>query len=305
MTQTTLQDKVITIKKVDKSSLSDKLWYIIPSVLLVGLLIILIYRAPGEITVDSIISGLDSQFFLYLVIGIIAQMVDGTLGMGYGATTTSFLLANGVPPVVSSTAIHIAEMFTTGTSTIANHKFGNINKKLAYYLIIPGVIGSILGATVLSNFIDQDKIKPFVAIYMIILASIILRKGLRTNTTAKKKKTKKLGYLAIFGGFMDSVGGGGWGPIVTSTLVGRGRNPVYTIASVNAAEFTIAFASGITFLLFQGINGWQVICGLILGGVIAAPIAASLLPKIPRREATIAVAILIFILSIRTLIKYI
>jgi uncharacterized protein len=298
-----VQEKIpINITKNEKLSLSDKLWYIIPSSILFLLFATLFIRYYDQFSIDDLVNGIDNQFFIFLLIGVLAQMVDGTLGMGYGATSTSFLLANGVPPVVSSAAIHVAEMFTTGASTLSNHKFGNINKKLAYYLIVPGVIGSIIGATVLSNFIDQDFIKPFVAVYMIILALLILRKGLRKNAP-KKQKTQRLGILATIGGFMDSIGGGGWGPIVTSTLVGKGRNPVYTIASVNAAEFAIAFASGVTFLFFQGVNGWKVIAGLVIGGVIAAPIAASLLTKIPRRGATIAVSIMILILSIRTLVK--
>jgi hypothetical protein len=136
---------------------------------------------------------------------------------------------------------------------------------------------------------------------MIVLACIIIRKALRKNII--KKKTRKLGVLATFGGFMDAVGGGGWGPIVTSTLLGNGRHPRYTIGSVNMAEFAVAFASGVTFMLFGGIQGWQVIIGLILGGVIAAPIAAVLVNKIKRQPMMIAVGILIIILSLRTLSK--
>ena len=221
--------------------------------------------------------------------------------MGYGATSTSFLLAYGVPPVISSTGVHVAEMFTTGASAISHHKFGNINKKLVKHLLIPGVLGSITGAYLLSDVINGDVIKPFIAVYMIVLAIIIIRKALAKSIA--KKKTKKLGYLAAFGGFMDAVGGGGWGPIVTSTLLGRGRNPRYTIGSVNAAEFAISFASGITFMLFGGIHGWQVIIGLILGGVIAAPLGAYLVNKIKRKPMMIAVGVLIILLSLKTLSK--
>jgi uncharacterized membrane protein YfcA len=137
---------------------------------------------------------------------------------------------------------------------------------------------------------------------MIALAVIIIRKAMKKNII--KKKTKRLGVLATFGGFMDAVGGGGWGPIVTSTLLGRGRNPRYTIGSVNAAEFAVSFASGITFMLFGGIHGWQVILGLILGGVAAAPLAAYLVNKIQRKPMMIAVGILIIVLSLKTLSKF-
>lgn len=284
------------------TNLNFNWWFILPTLLITALFFILFYNYGAKFTFYNINKSLNSDFFIFIVIGIFAQLVDGTLGMGYGATSTSFLLSFGVPPVISSTAVHVSEMFTTGASAISHHKFGNINKKLAKMLIIPGVIGSVIGAYLLSDIIDGNAIKPFIAIYMIALAIVILVKAIRKKRP--KKPTKQLGLLAIFGGFMDSVGGGGWGPIVTSTLIGRGRDPRYTIGSVNAAEFAISFASGITFLLFQGIHGWQVIAGLILGGVIAAPLGAYFVNKIPRKPAMVVVSLMIIFLSIRTLIAY-
>jgi uncharacterized membrane protein YfcA len=283
------------------TSIKEKLWVGIPVVLLVGLLSILIYNHYTEFSWNGFVGGFNQEFLVFFLIGVFAQLVDGTLGMGYGATSTSFLLAYGIPPVISSTAVHVSEMFTTGASALSHHRFGNINKKLVKHLLIPGVLGSITGAYLLSDVINGDIIKPFIAVYMIVLAVIIIRKALKKNIV--KKKTKKLGVLAVFGGFMDSVGGGGWGPIVTSTLLGRGRNPRYTIGSVNAAEFAISFASGITFMLFGGIHGWQVIIGLILGGVISAPLAAYLVNKIKRKPMMVAVGILIILLSLKTLSK--
>ncbi|WP_289058054.1 sulfite exporter TauE/SafE family protein [uncultured Flavobacterium sp.] len=289
-----------TIVKSD-SLLKEKLWVVIPVVLLLGLAVTLIYNHHAEFSWDGFVQGFDENLLVFFLIGVFAQLVDGALGMGYGATSTSFLLAYGVSPVLSSTAVHVSEMFTTGASALSHHRFGNINKKLVKHLLIPGVLGSITGAYLLSDVIDGDIIKPFIAVYMIILAVVIIRKALRKSVV--KKKTKKLGVLAVFGGFMDSVGGGGWGPIVTSTLLGRGRNPKYTIGSVNAAEFAISFASGITFMLFGGIHGWQIIIGLILGGVISAPIAAYLVNKIKRKPMMVAVGILIILLSLKTLSK--
>ncbi|GAA3726697.1 MULTISPECIES: sulfite exporter TauE/SafE family protein [Flavobacterium] len=289
-----------TIVKSD-SLLKEKLWVVIPVILLLGLAVTLIYNHHAEFSWDGFVQGFDENLLVFFLIGVFAQLVDGALGMGYGATSTSFLLAYGVSPVLSSTAVHVSEMFTTGASALSHHRFGNINKKLVKHLLIPGVLGSITGAYLLSDVIDGDIIKPFIAVYMIILAVVIIRKALRKSVV--KKKTKKLGVLAVFGGFMDSVGGGGWGPIVTSTLLGRGRNPKYTIGSVNAAEFAISFASGITFMLFGGIHGWQIIIGLILGGVISAPIAAYLVNKIKRKPMMVAVGILIILLSLKTLSK--
>lgn len=294
------QERISTIT-VTTTKPANTLWYIIPIVMMVGLLIILVYNYHSSFSIEKVKEGINLDLGIYILIGLFAQMVDGTLGMGYGATSTSFLLSFGVPPAISSMGVHVAEMFTTGASAISHYRFKNINKKLVLNLLIPGVIGSILGAYLLADVIDGNVIKPFVAIYMIILAVIIVIKGLRK--TIQKKKTTQLGLLAIFGGFMDAIGGGGWGPIVTSTLMGQGRDPRYTIGSVNTAEFAISFASGITFLLFDGINGWQVIAGLMIGGLVAAPVSAYLVNKIPRKPVTIMVGILLIFLSLRTLAK--
>jgi hypothetical protein len=293
--------KEININEKVGTTFAERLWVVIPVVLLIGLLLTLVYNHHAEFSWNGFTAGFNQEFLIFFCIGIFAQLVDGTLGMGYGATSTSFLLAYGIPPAISSTGVHVAEMFTTGASAISHHRFGNINKKLVRHLLIPGVLGSIAGAYLLSDVIDGDAIKPFIAIYMIALAVIIIRKAMQKNII--KKKTKRLNILASFGGFMDSVGGGGWGPIVTSTLLGNGRNPRYTIGSVNAAEFAVSFASGITFMIFGGIQGWQVIIGLILGGVIAAPIAALLVNRIKRKPMMILVGVLIIILSLRTLSK--
>jgi uncharacterized protein len=293
------------LERVESAAVQSKfkksLWYSIPMVLLIILLLAILFNYQDKFTLVKILNGFNSDFILYLLIGIFAQLVDGTLGMGYGATSTSFLLSFGVSPATSSMSVHVAEMFTTGVSAISHYKFKNINKKLVLKLIVPGVLGSITGAYLLVDVIDGNAIKPYIALYMMILAIVIIIKGIRKNIV--KRETKQIGLLAVFGGFMDAIGGGGWGPIVTSTLMGRGEDPRYTIGSVNTAEFAISFASGITFILFEGISGWRVIAGLIIGGVIAAPLGAYLVNKIPRKPITILVGFLLIFLSFRTLIK--
>lgn len=277
------------------------MWYAIPILMLVILLFIILFNYSAGFTMENVRSGINSDLMVYLLVGILAQLVDNTLGMGYGATSTSFLLSIGVPPAISSTGVHVAEMFTTGASAMAHHRFGNINKKLVLSLLVPGVLGSIIGAYLLADVIDGEVIKPFIAFYMMILAFIIIRKGLKSNI--EKKKSKNLGVLALFGGFMDAIGGGGWGPIVTSTLIGKGRDPRYTIGSVNTAEFAVAFASGLTFMVLGGIKGWQVIIGLIIGGIAAAPLGAYLVNKIPRKQVTVLVGLILIFLSLRTILK--
>ncbi|MGX5818513.1 sulfite exporter TauE/SafE family protein [Chitinophaga lutea] len=242
-----------------------------------------------------------SKLLFFMGVGLMAQMVDGALGMAYGATSSSLLLGLGVSPAMTSTSVHVAEVFTTGASGIAHFKLGNVNKKLFLRLLIPGMIGAVLGAYLLSDKIDGDVIKPFMSAYLMILGVLILRKALQKNRP--KSKTKKLGPLAFFGGFMDAIGGGGWGPIVTSTLLAKGRTVNYTIGSVNAAEFFIAASSAGTFLFFNGIGSWQVILGLILGGVIASPFAAILVKKMKRKPLMILVGVLVILMSLQTIIR--
>ena len=171
---------------MQNSTFAKQLWIIVPVFLLVVLVTVLIYNHYADFTWGNFIAGFNQEFLIFFAIGVFAQLVDGTLGMGYGATSTSFLLAYGVPPAVSSTGVHVAEMFTTGASTISHHKFGNINKKLFRHLLIPGVLGSITGAYLLSDIIDGEAIKPFIAIYMMVLAIIIIKKALVKNIVKKK-----------------------------------------------------------------------------------------------------------------------
>ena len=240
------------------------------------------------------------RLLFFVGVGLVAQMIDGALGMAYGASSSSLLLGLGVSPAMTSTSVHVAEVFTTGASGIAHFKLGNVNKKLFLNLLIPGMIGAVIGAYLLSDRIDGAVIKPFMSAYLMILGILILRKAFQTNKP--KSKTRRLGPLAFFGGFMDAIGGGGWGPIVTSTLLSKGRTVSYTIGSVNAAEFFISLSSAGTFLLFNGIDSWQVIIGLIIGGVIASPFAAVLVRKLKRKPLMIMVGILVILLSIRTIL---
>lgn len=289
----------------EKPQSSFKWWQIaVVSLLLATVLIALYYYEVPDAIQGNVRRFFHSLFttelLFYIVVGLCAQLVDGALGMAYGATSSSLLLGLGVSPSVSSASVHVAEVFTTGASGFAHFKLGNVNKKLFLCLLIPGMIGAISGAYLLSDKIDGDVIKPFISAYLLILGIIVIRKGIQKNK--RKTKTKRLGPLAFVGGFMDAIGGGGWGPIVTSTLLSKGRTVHYTIGSVNAAEFFISLSSAATFLIFTGISSWQVIVGLVIGGVIASPFAAILVRKIKRKPLMIMVGILIIILSLRTIV---
>lgn len=238
------------------------------------------------------------EFFIFVLGGFIAQMIDGSLGMAYGVSASTFLMSFGVSPAAASASIHASEIFTSGVSGLSHLKFQNVNKRLFKTLLIPGVLGAIAGAYILSSFEAYNFIiRPMVATYTLTLGVIIIIKA--RNIQPKKRKTKNVPALAGFGGFMDSIGGGGWGPIVATTLIARGRSPRYTIGSVNLAEFFVSFASSVTFFVTIGIGYFQIIAGLILGGIIAAPLAAHLVRKLPVKKMLVIVGVVVIIVSIR------
>ncbi len=240
----------------------------------------------------------DEDFFYYLMGGFIAQMIDGALGMAYGVTATTFLLTLGVPPSVASASVHSSEIFTSGVSGYMHLKFGNVNSKLFKTLLIPGVVGAILGAYILTSLEEYVYIiKPIVAVYTLILGILIIKKALKKRI--EKRPFNKIGWLAMLGGSMDAIGGGGWGPIVSSTLIARGRHPKYTIGSVNLTEFFVSLASSVTFITLIGFSHWQVIVGLVLGGMVAAPIAANLSRRLPIKTMMILVGIVVIVVSLR------
>ncbi|MFM2305906.1 MAG: hypothetical protein RLZZ367_575 [Bacteroidota bacterium] len=241
------------------------------------------------------------EFFTYMLVGVCAQLIDGALGMAYGVSASTFLMSVGVSPAAASAAVHVSEVFTTAVSGISHFRFKNVNKKLFRAMVIPGVLGAVVGAYLLTA-VNGDYVKPVVSVYLLIMGIAILRKALRK--VVPREKFKRVGLLALAGGFLDSIGGGGWGPVVTSTLLGKGRSPQYTIGTVNATEFFVTFASAGVFTLFMGIQNVSVIAGLIIGGIIAAPFGALVVGKISPKKLMIAVGVLIILLSLRNLIKF-
>jgi len=241
---------------------------------------------------------LNEEFFYYVLGGFVAQMIDGALGMAYGVTAATFLLTLGVPPSAVSASVHTSEIFTSGVSGYMHLKFGNVNSKLFKKILFPGVLGAITGAYLLSTLEKYIYIvKPLVAVYTLILGILIVQKALKKRI--EKRPIKKIGWLAMAGGTLDSIGGGGWGPIVTSTLIARGRHPRYTIGSVNLAEFFVSLASSVTFITIIGFSHWKVVLGLILGGMVAAPIAATLSRRLPIKTMMIMVGTVVIIVSMR------
>lgn len=240
------------------------------------------------------------SIFVFIIVGFIAQTIDGALGMAYGVSSNSFLLGIGVPPAAASASVHMAEVVTTAISGFSHWRLGNLNRNLIKRLLIPGVVGAAAGAYILTN-IPGNVIKPIIAVYLLIMGTIILYKGFQKNHR-EEKEVRHLGVLGVIGGFFDAIGGGGWGPIVTSTLVARGINPRFTIGSVNFSEFFVTFSQSVVFVFsLQFSDYWKVIVGLLVGGAIAAPLAAVVTKKLPLRPLMFLVGTLIVGLSIRTL----
>jgi len=236
-------------------------------------------------------------------VGFLAQVLDGALGMAYGTISNALLLSVGVPPAISSASVHFAEIFTTFLSGFSHLKLGNVDKNLFKKLLIPGVIGGVLGAYILTN-IDGNKIKPFIGIYLLIMGIRILYKVTSMHKHSEEKITRRRHYsvLGLLGGFFDAIGGGGWGPIVTTTLVSDGKNPRKTIGSVNAAEFFVTISEVMAFIALLSQFNWSVIIGLIIGGSLAAPIAALITKKIPAKVLMISLGCIITFLSIRMIV---
>jgi uncharacterized protein len=247
--------------------------------------------------------GLDPGFHWMLLAGFVAQMVDGALGMGYGVTSATILLSAGISPAAISGSIHTAEMFASGASGYSHYRFGNVNKRLFKALVIPGVIGAVLGAILLTQLGKShiDILRPLMAAYTLFLGLRILLNAFRKQQA--RKKFKRHGLLAGIGGFLDSFGGGGWGPIVTTTLITKGRSPKYVIGSVSLTEFFVTLASAFTFFTLLGVSHWQTIFALVIGGLVAAPFAAKLAGRLPRKTSFILLGLLVIFWSMRILVK--
>lgn len=237
-------------------------------------------------------------FIYYVIIGFVAQLVDGTLGMAYGVICTTLLLGIGFSPLAASTTTHTAEFFTTGFSALSHHQLGNVNKKLFFRLLLPGMLGSIIGALLLL-LLEGYLIKLFMIVYLMIMGIVIIIKFFQEFPPVRV--VRHLIPLGFFGGLIDAIGGGGWGPIVSSTLLARGNDARTTIGSVNACEFFIVMTTVSTFFLSGSYAGWDIVAGLALGGAIAAPIGAYLCKHVAHRGLLLIVGIVIILLSLRTL----
>jgi uncharacterized membrane protein YfcA len=244
---------------------------------------------------------LSQEFWAAAAVGLLAQTVDGALGMAYGITSSSFLLATGSSPAVASAAVHIAEVFTTGVSGISHIKLGNVNKSLFLRLLVPGMVGAATGAWIVSS-VDGAAIKPYIAAYLLLMGVYVVSKIFR-KIKPRREQPRHVAKLGLLGGFVDAVGGGGWGPVVTTTLVGTGNDPRLTIGSVNLAEFFLTFVSAGVFAMLVDENPWVTVAGLVVGGLFAAPFAAMLTKRLHTKALLALVGGVIVLISVFNLYK--
>jgi uncharacterized protein len=238
---------------------------------------------------------MSADFFLLLVIGFLAQIIDGALGMAFGVVSNTFMLAIGVPPAQASALVHTAEVFTTGASAASHIYHRNVDWKLVRRLGIAGMLGAVLGAWVLSN-LDVSQARRYVYAYLLLMGCYILFKAIQIapQRQTPARWTPTLGFA---GGFLDASGGGGWGPVVTSTLIGSGHAPRHTLGSVNTTEFFVTVAAATTFFVELGAAHLHHLVPLVLGGILAAPFGGWAVKRISARSLMLAVGVLIVGLS--------
>lgn len=218
----------------------------------------------------------------FVLVGFAAQMVDGALGMAFGLISSTLLITLGVPPAMASAGVHTAETFTTAVSGVSHVAHRNVDWKLFFRIVIPGVIAGVIGASLLSylhNEVDAGAAKPYVLTYLTVLGGYLLYRGVMHKHTERQPKV--VAPLGAAGGFLDAAGGGGWGPIVTSNLLVQGSNPRKTIGTVNTAEFFLTVTISATFIATLGWAAFTTATlGLLIGGVCAAPFGAWIAKKV-------------------------
>jgi len=244
-------------------------------------------------------------FYWMLLVGVLAEIVAGSMGMGYGVICTTTLLFLNIPPHIVSASIHSAESFTTAAGSISHIRLKNVSKSLVKRLAIPAVIGAIIGALCLTYVGEYySKItKTVIAFYTLYLGFQILSNAFKPKYNKALKRKTNLTRLGVIGGFIDSFAGGGWGPLVTGTLIKNSFTPRFAVGSSTVAKFILTITAAITFFFTLGIQHWNIILGLLFGGIITAPFSAMLTAKLPVKKMFVIIGSLVIIMSSVTIYK--
>jgi uncharacterized membrane protein YfcA len=303
-----VSEEVISTEEVKTlQNKSNKYLVALGVLLLIGAVVYILFL-NGEL--DTLLNALNKDhhlFYWMVLVGFLAEIVAGSMGMGYGVICTTILLILNIPPPIISASIHSAESFTTAAGSISHYKFGNVNKKLTKLLAIPAIIGAVCGALLLTYVGERyaKMTKPVIAAYTMYLGIRILQNAFtkKNGSNGTRKKKTNITLLGLVGGFIDSFGGGGWGPLVTGTFIKNGHTPRYVIGSSTVAKFILTVASAVTFIFTVGIHHWNLVAGLLLGGIITAPFSAMLTAKLPVKKMFVAVGIVVIVMSLITIYR--
>lgn len=260
------------------------------------------YKEP---TFKLYVQDIHPVFYYFLGASFVFALIDGAIGMSYGVTTTSFSLTMGIPPAAASMGVHLSEIMSNGIAGWMHYRMGNINWKLFKMLLIPGIIGAVSGAYILSSLEHYSQYtKPFVSLYTLILGLVILSKAFNLKRKRGTEKIKRIPLLGLGGGFIDAVGGGGWGSIVLSTLIAGGRNPRFSLGTVKLSRFFIALMSSLTFITMLNGNHWDAVAGLVIGSALASPIAAKISNQISTKAIMVSVGVIVILISIKSIFAF-
>jgi siroheme synthase-like protein len=260
-------------------------------------------KEPGF---KNFVEGVNPLFYYFLGAGFVFAMIDGAIGMSYGVTSTTFSLSMGIPPASASMGVHLSEIMSNGIAGWMHYRMGNVNWKLFKLLLVPGIIGAVTGAYLLSSLEHYAHYtKPVVSLYTLILGCVILTKAVNINKKRTSAKIKRISLLGLGGGFIDAVGGGGWGSIVLSTLIAGGRHPRFSLGTVKLSRFFIALTSSLTFITMLNGKHWEAVAGLVIGSALASPIAARISNKISAKAIMFAVAVIVILISLRSIAIFI
>lgn len=295
---TALLVKPITPKK------NDFKWIIFGTIVfsLVIAITALWYNEPDF---RAYVQAIDPVFYYFLAAGFTFAMIDGAIGMSYGVTSTAFSLSMGITPASASMAVHLSEIMSNGIAGWMHYRMGNVNWKMFKMLILPGIIGAATGAFLISSLEHYSMYtKPFVSIYTLILGFVILSKAFKIAKKKSADKIKRISLLGLGGGFIDAVGGGGWGSIVLSSLIAGGRHPRFSLGTVKLTRFFIAMIGSLVFLSMLNSAPWNAIAGLIIGSALAAPIAARISNRISAKVIMVAVGIIVILVSLNSIVGF-
>jgi len=255
----------------------------------------------------SYIENIQPVFYYFLAAGFVFAMIDGAIGMSYGVTSTAFSInIMGISPAIASMGVHLSEIISNGIAGWMHLRMGNVNWRLFKLLLIPGIIGAVMGAYILSSLEHYSLYtKPAVSLYTLILGIVILSKAFKGKHKRANGKIKRIPLLGFGGGFIDAVGGGGWGSIVLSSLIAGGRSPRFSLGTVKLSRFFIALMSSLTFITMLTSARWEAVAGLVIGSALASPIAARVSNKISTKAIMVSVGVIVILISLYSIQKFI